>query len=135
MADEKILVVEDDPDMRRGYQVLLNAHGYQTFFAADVMAALRQLSEQLPDLVILDLGLVGPDGFCVLDEFDDYTYLVPVIVVSARVPEGNAERALEAGVRAYVQKPYDQDQLLTMIRNLLAEDGPLSPASSCRPAA
>jgi two-component system KDP operon response regulator KdpE len=122
MDNEKILIVEDDPDMRLGYRILLNAHGYQTVFAADISAALRELSAHLPDLVILDLGLPGPDGFSVLEHLDMYVFLVPVIVVSARSPHENKERALEAGARAYVQKPWNDDELLALIRDLLAED-------------
>jgi DNA-binding response OmpR family regulator len=124
MSQEKILIVEDDPDMRLGYQILLNAHHYQTFFAADISSALRQLSAHLPDLVILDIGLPGPDGFTVLEEFDKYVFLAPVIVISAREPDGNKDRALEAGARAYLQKPWDDNELLATIRALLAENEP-----------
>jgi DNA-binding response OmpR family regulator len=126
MGNEKILIVEDDADVRLGYQVLLNAHNYQTFFAADCSAALRELSTHLPDLIILDLGLPYLDGFDVLNEFDLYAFLAPVIVVSARDPHGNKERALKAGARAYVQKPWNDSELLAMINRLLVENEELT---------
>jgi two-component system KDP operon response regulator KdpE len=122
MSNEKILVIEDDPDVRLGYDILLKAHDYQTFFAADCSAALRELSNHLPDLIVLDLGLPDGNGFDVLSRFDLYTFLAPVIVVSARDPHGNKERALAAGAQAYVQKPWDDSQLMAMIRHLLAEN-------------
>jgi two-component system KDP operon response regulator KdpE len=124
MRQDKILIVEDDPDMRLGYQILLNAHQYQTFFAADISSALRELSAHLPDLVILDIGLPGPDGFTVLEEFDQYVFVAPMIVISAREPRGNMDRALKAGARAYLQKPWDDDELLATIRELLTENEP-----------
>jgi two-component system KDP operon response regulator KdpE len=122
VSNEKILIVEDDPDVRLGYQILLNAHHYQTFFAAELPTALSELSTHLPDLIILDLGLPGRDGFDVLDEFDMYKFLAPVVVVSAREPRLNQERALKAGARAYVQKPWNDDALLALIGGLLVEN-------------
>ena len=122
MSNEKILIVEDDPDVRLGYEVLLNAHHYQTFFAANCSAAVSELSNHLPDLILLDLGLPDGNGFDVLTQFDLYTFLAPVIVVSARDPQDNKERALKAGARAYLQKPWDDGELLAMIRDLLVDN-------------
>jgi two-component system KDP operon response regulator KdpE len=119
VSSEKILIVEDDSDVRLGYQILLEAHGYETFFAGDAKAAQSVASTRQPDLVILDLGLPGPDGFSVLVNFDMYVFLVPVIVVSGRDPHGNKERALKAGAMAYVQKPWNDEELLRIIRQLL----------------
>jgi two-component system KDP operon response regulator KdpE len=130
MSEQKILIVEDDPDVCLGYQVLLNAHHYQTFFAGDISSALRKLSDHLPDLIILDLGLPGPDGFSVLKECGLYVFLAPVIVVSARDVQRNKARALSAGARAYLQKPWNDDELLAIIREALLENEP-SP-TSCR---
>ena len=74
--------------------------------------------------MILDLGLPGPDGFSVLEECGLYVFLVPVIVVSARDPDRNKDKALKAGARAYVQKPWNDDELLAIIRNALIENEP-----------
>jgi DNA-binding response OmpR family regulator len=122
MSKEKILIIEDDADVRLGFQVLLNAHHYQTFFASDAVAALVEADKNAPDLIILDLGLPAIDGFDVLRHFGDlFLFLVPVIVVSARELAGNKERALKAGAKAYLQKPWNDDELLATISQVLAE--------------
>src|ERR1700730_17394987 len=98
MSEKKVLVVEDDADVRLGYHVLLKAHHYDTFFAADSFSAVGEARKHQPDLIILDLGLPAGDGFIVLERFRAITYLavIPVIVVSGRDLRGNKERALKA---------------------------------------
>jgi two-component system, OmpR family, KDP operon response regulator KdpE len=116
VTSNKILIVEDDADICLGYQVLLKAHHYETFFAADAVAALTESRTHDPDLIILDLGLPGIDGFDLLDHFGPmYVSMVPVIVVSGRDTQKNKERALNAGAVGYLQKPWDDDELLEMI--------------------
>jgi DNA-binding response OmpR family regulator len=128
MTNKKILVVEDDSDVRLGYHVLLKSHGYDTFFAADSTSAVSEARKHQPDLIILDLGLPAGDGFLVLDRYRANTYLaiVPVIVVSARDLHGNKERALTGGAQAYVQKPFDDDELMALIREHLGEPSHVS---------
>jgi DNA-binding response OmpR family regulator len=123
MSNQKILIVEDDADVRLGYQVLLKANHYETHFAADSMTAVSEARKHQPDLIILDLGLPGGDGFVVLDRFRGIPNLavIPVIVVSARDLRGNKERALKAGARAFVQKPWNDDELLAIIGQLLGQ--------------
>ena len=125
MANKKILIVEDDADVRLGYQVLLRAHNYQTFFAANAVAALTESRTHDPDLIILDLGLPAIDGFDLLDHLGPmYLSLVPVIVVSGRDIHRNKERALNAGAVAYLQKPWNDDELLEMIARYSADPNP-----------
>jgi DNA-binding response OmpR family regulator len=121
MSNKKVLIVEDDADVRLGYHVLLKANHYDTFFAGDSLSAVSEARKHLPDLIILDLGLPAGDGFIVLERFRANMNLsvIPVIVVSARDIHGNKERALRAGARAYVQKPWDDNQLLATISQLL----------------
>jgi DNA-binding response OmpR family regulator len=121
MSNQKILIIEDDADVRLGYSVLLKAHHYDTYFAADSLSAVSEGRKVQPDLIILDLGLPGGDGFVVLKRFQGIPNLavVPVIVVSARDVRGNKERALEAGARAFLQKPWNDDELLAIIGRLL----------------
>ena len=69
MTNKKILIVEDDADVRLGYQILLKANGYDTFFAGDSVSAVSEARKHQPDLIILDLGLPGGDGFIVLERF------------------------------------------------------------------
>ena len=123
MSNQKILIVEDDADVRLGYKVLLKANHYDAFFAADAMTAVAEARKHQPDLIILDLGLPGGDGFVVLDRFRAHTYLsmIPVIVVSGRNIRENKERALKAGARAFVQKPWDDNELLAIMSKLLGQ--------------
>ena len=88
---KKILIVEDDADVRLGYHILLKAHHYDTVLAADSLAAISEAHKHQPDLIILDLGLPAGDGFVVLDRLRANTYLsvIPVIVVSGRDLRGN----------------------------------------------
>ena len=117
MSKKKILIVEDDSDVRLGYQVLLRAHNYDTAFAADGSSVVSEARKHQPDLIILDLGLPGGDGFLVLDRLRAHSFLseVPIIVVSARDLQPNKERALTVGVKAFIQKPWNDDELLATI--------------------
>jgi two-component system KDP operon response regulator KdpE len=123
MSKSKILIVEDDADVRLGYQIVLKANGYETFFAADTIGAISQARKQNPDLIILDLGLPGGDGYVVLERLRTNLHLgmIPIIVVSARDLHGNKERALKAGAKAYLQKPWNDSELLLLIRKFLGQ--------------
>jgi DNA-binding response OmpR family regulator len=121
--NKKILVVEDDADVSLGYQILLKAHSYDTVLAADSSAAVSEAHKHQPDLIILDLGLPAGDGFVVLDRLRANTYLsvIPVIVVSGRDLRGNKDRALEAGAKAFVQKPWNDTELLGLIAEVIGQ--------------
>jgi DNA-binding response OmpR family regulator len=130
MRNEKILIVEDDADVLLGYRVLLRAHGYEALVATDGLFAVSEAVKQLPDLIILDLGLPGGDGFRVLESYRANAQLsaIPVIVVSGRDPRANRDRALKAGARVFLQKPWNDDELLAAIRRLIGPppDVPMS---------
>jgi DNA-binding response OmpR family regulator len=121
MADKKILIVEDDPDVRQGLSLRLRANGYDIFTAADVVTSVIEARKHQPDLIILDLGLPAGDGFLVIDRLKAVEALaaIPIIVVSARTGAPNQERALKAGVKAFLQKPVDNAELLAVIRQTL----------------
>jgi CheY-like chemotaxis protein len=125
MSNKKILIVEDDADVRLGYRVLLKANNYDTAFAADSIAAISEARKFKPDLIILDLGLPAGDGFVVLERLRGPVNMdladIPVVVVSGRDLRGNKERSLKAGAKAFVQKPWDDDELLSLIARLLGE--------------
>ncbi len=125
MSNNRILIIEDDPDVRLGYHILLKSRGFHTFFAVDSISAVSEARKCQPDLIILDLGLPGGDGFIVLDRFRANMYLavIPVIVVSARGVHAYKQRALDAGAVAYVQKPWDDKELLAIIGSLLPASG------------
>jgi chemosensory pili system protein ChpA (sensor histidine kinase/response regulator) len=128
-SKKKILVVEDDADVRLGYQILLKAHNYLTVFAGDSMAAISETRKHKPDLIILDLGLPAGDGFVVMERLKNNTqfFQIPIVVVSGRDAHGNRDRALQAGADVFIQKPWSDNELLATIAELLAETGQSSP--------
>lgn len=121
MNPKKILVVEDDADVRLGYHILLKNSGYDSVFAADAMCAISEARKQQPDLILLDIGLPAGDGFVVLERLRANTQLstIPVIVVSGRALPGNRDRALRFGARAFLQKPWNDDELLALVAKLV----------------
>jgi DNA-binding response OmpR family regulator len=123
MPSKKILIVDDDPDVRQGMHVRLKANGYETFFAADALSSMSEARKHAPDLIILDLGLPGGDGFLVMERLKKFPALavIPIIVVSARDARANQERAVKAGAHAFLQKPVDNAELLAVIRQALGE--------------
>jgi two-component system KDP operon response regulator KdpE len=114
----KILIVDDDTDIRRGLNVYLQANGYEVVFAADAISAMSVAMKERPDLIILDIGLPAGDGYMVMERLQNYPALActPVIVLSARDAANNKQRALDAGAYAFLQKPADPGQLLKKIR-------------------
>lgn len=118
-----ILIVEDDPDVRAGLHIRLKANGYVTVLAADAPSSISQARKHSPDLIILDLGLPGGDGFLVMERFKAIPALavIPIIIVSARDVHANHQRALKAGARAFLQKPVENAELLRVIRQTLGE--------------
>ncbi len=127
MGQKKILVVDDDPDVRSGLQLRLNANDYDVICAADGVASVAEARKHMPDLIILDLGLPAGDGFSVLERLKANEKLssVPVIVLSGRDRVGNRDRAIKAGATTFLQKPVANEQLLAVIRLVLeAENHP-----------
>jgi DNA-binding response OmpR family regulator len=125
MVQKKILIVDDDPDVRLGLQLRLTANHYDVIFAADGVASIAEARKHMPDLMILDLGLPAGDGFSVLERLkvNEKLSSIPVIVLSGRDRVGNWDRAIKAGAKTFLQKPVANDKLLAVIRLVLAEQG------------
>ena len=123
MATQKILIVDDDPDLRQALRLRLRANHYETINAVDGYSAIAQAYKEHPNLIILDLGLPAGDGFTVLDRLqrDDKLSTIPVVVLTARDPQSNEQRAFEAGAAAFFQKPADNAELLNVIRATLSQ--------------
>jgi two-component system, OmpR family, KDP operon response regulator KdpE len=130
MQKAKILVVDDDPDLVRAMRLRLRANNYEVTTATDGYTAIAAAQKERPALIILDLGLPVGDGFVVLERLQNIDALssVPVIVLSARDPQSNEERALKAGATAFFQKPADNDELMNAIRASLGP-GQAQPAA------
>jgi DNA-binding response OmpR family regulator len=121
METSKILIVDDDPDLRRALNIRLRANHYETVQASDGYSAISVAQKEQPNLIILDLGLPAGDGFSVLERLKNSDTLsnIPVIILTARDPHTNEQKTLLAGALAYFQKPAENDELLDVIRATL----------------
>lgn len=123
MANKKILIVDDDPDVRQAMHIRLRSQSYDTFSASDALTSVSEALKHQPDLIILDLGLPEEDGYGVMQRFKRHPSLgaIPIIVVTARDQLGNQDRVITAGAKAYLQKPVNNAELLAIIRRTLGE--------------
>lgn len=119
----RILVVDDESQIRRFLRISLTSQGYDVTEAADATAALARVDDTAPDLVVLDLGLPGADGRTVLAGIRARSGELPVLILSVRADEGGKVDALDAGANDYVTKPFGLPELLARIRNLLRRPG------------
>ena len=117
-APLRILVVDDEPPIRKLLRMGLNAHGYQTLEAPNGKIALELLG-QAPDLIILDLGLPDTQGHELLRTIRARNDSVPIVVLSSREDEGGKVQALDFGADDYVTKPFGMEELLARIRAAL----------------
>ncbi|TFH85206.1 response regulator transcription factor [Billgrantia azerbaijanica] len=114
----RVLIVDDEPQIRRFLRISLTSQGFQVLEATTGREGLAQVHQEGPDLVLLDLGLPDMDGQAVLDRLRTASR-VPVIVVSVRGQEAEKVRALDRGANDYVTKPFGIRELLARIRALL----------------
>lgn len=111
----RVLVVDDEPQIRRALRTNLAARDYDVDLAATGEEALEQAAAHHPDVVILDLGLPGIDGIAVVEGLRGWT-TVPIIVLSVRDAEADKIAALDAGADDYVTKPFAMGELLARLR-------------------
>jgi two-component system KDP operon response regulator KdpE len=122
VAGERILVVDDEPQIRRALRTALAGHGYDVTVAEDGRDALVRLPSAQPQVVVLDLIMPGIDGFEVLKQTRTWSS-VPIIVLSARGQERDKVAALDLGADDYLTKPFGMDELLARVRALLRRTG------------
>jgi len=125
---EKILVVDDDPDMRDALTIILESRGYQIVTAQDGLEALANLKAEKPDLMMLDLLMPKMDGFAVLKELQDARWSkyreIPILILSSVREEASRRRyeletALALEVDDYIEKPISPEVLLERVEKLL----------------
>lgn len=116
----RILVVDDEPQIRRFLDISLRAQGYRVREAVDGEQALALLASEGADLVVLDIGLPGMDGHAVLRAIRGWSQ-VPVVMLSVRSDESGKVAALDAGANDYVTKPFGTQELMARIRMLLRQ--------------
>ncbi|MBQ7036003.1 MAG: response regulator transcription factor [Clostridia bacterium] len=119
----KILLIEDEENIRKFVTALLEVHGYQVLTAKTAEGGISMFSSYLPDLVILDLGLPDKDGTECLQEIRK-SFTTPCIVLSARSGEADKVEALDMGANDYVTKPFGSAELLARVRGLLRTNSP-----------
>jgi DNA-binding response OmpR family regulator len=122
MADRRILVVDDDPDIRGLLRELLDRRGFTVTEARDGQEALRVFFEQRPDLVVLDVQMPGLDGWKTLERIRELSD-VPVVMLTAKATELEKTRGLRAGADDYVTKPFGRQELLARVEALLRRTG------------
>ena len=118
-APLRVLVIDDEPPIRKLLRVGLSAHGYQIVEASSGKMALELLGEQPPDLIILDLGLPDMQGHELLRTMRSRNDRVPIVVLSSRDDEAGKVQALDSGADDYVTKPFGMDELLARMRAAL----------------
>ncbi len=119
----RILVVDDEPQIRKALSVNLRARGYDVDVAASGEEALSLAASNHPDLVLLDIGLPGIDGIEVVEGLRGWT-TVPIIMLSVRDAEEDKVRALDAGADDYVTKPFGMNEVLARLRAALRRHQP-----------
>jgi two-component system KDP operon response regulator KdpE len=119
----KVMVVDDEPQLRRALDINLRIRGYEVVLAETGEEALEHAARHRPDLVILDLGLPGIDGVDVIRGLRGWTD-IPIIVLTVRDTGSEKVLALDAGADDYVTKPFGLDELLARVRAALRRAAP-----------
>jgi len=118
----RVLVIDDEPQIRRFLEISLRAQGYRVLQAASAAEGLAELAAHGADLVVLDIGLPDRDGHDVLRDLRQWS-AVPVIMLTVRAGEAEKVAALDAGANDYVTKPFGVQELMARIRVLLRQSG------------
>jgi DNA-binding response OmpR family regulator len=125
----RILVVDDDPAMVGAITALVGTEGHQVITAYDGITAVKRFREELPDLVLLDLAMPGPDGFTVAGRLRAVGD-APIVVVSGESSEEAKVRALGLGADDYLVKPFGKAELLARITAVMRRAGRGAPADT-----
>jgi two-component system KDP operon response regulator KdpE len=118
MSSPVVILIEDEPQIRRFVRSALEAEGWQVFEAATAQRGLTDTGTRKPDLVVLDLGLPDTDGLEVIRDVRGWS-AVPIIVLSARSDEADKIAALDAGADDYLTKPFGTGELMARVRATL----------------
>jgi two-component system, OmpR family, KDP operon response regulator KdpE len=118
VTGQRVLVVDDEPQIRRALQTALTGHGYAVKLADGGAEALTAIGTWAPDAIVLDLMMPGVDGFEVVRQTRTWSQ-VPIVVLSARGEERSKVEALDLGADDYLTKPFGIDELLARLRAVL----------------
>jgi two-component system KDP operon response regulator KdpE len=131
MSESRVLVVDDDRQIRRALATALGGHGYEVEVAADGREALAKIAAWTPDIVVLDLVMPDVDGFEVVRDARSWTP-VPIIVLSARGQFPDKIAALDLGADDYITKPFGIEELEARIRAILRRVRPEATETSVK---
>lgn len=115
-SNVRILVVDDEPPIRKLLRVGLGTQGYAIDEAGNARAANERIRAERPDLILLDLGLPDMPGHDLLRQWRDEGFELPVVILSSRTDEAGIVKALELGADDYVTKPFGMNELVARIR-------------------
>ncbi|MDP8233369.1 MAG: response regulator [Candidatus Saelkia tenebricola] len=123
MGQKKILIVDDEPDVARMLGIRLKSQGYEIVTALDGIQGVTSAHREKPDLIILDVKMPGQDGYTVLEnlKISMDTCLIPIMFISALPPQELAEKVVELGAAGFITKPYDAEDVISKVRNLIGE--------------
>jgi len=118
-----IMVVDDSLTVRRVTQRLLERSGYEVVLAKDGVDALRQLQDLRPDVMLVDIEMPRMDGFDLTRNVrgTEATRAIPIVMITSRTADKHRRMAMELGVNAYLGKPYQEDELLGLIRSYVQD--------------
>ena len=121
MAKEKILVVDDEPDIVKTVSMRLKSSGYEVVTAKDGVQAVEVAMKEQPDLIVLDIRMPEMDGHGVAARLRDSidTAFIPIIFLTASTTESDYQTAVGEGASKYVTKPFEPEELVAAIKQLL----------------
>jgi DNA-binding response OmpR family regulator len=121
----KILIAEDEPDIRELVAFLLRFAGYEVLSASNGEEAVQTASREIPDLILMDVRMPRMTGYdaCRVMKANPDLHDVPVVFLSAKGQESEIQSGLEAGAEEYLLKPFSPDELTNRVRTILAKFG------------
>ncbi len=121
----KILIAEDEPDIRELVAFMLRFAGYEVVAASNGEEAVQAATRDIPDLVLMDVRMPRMTGYdaCKLMKADPTLHDVPVVFLSAKGQESEIQSGLEAGAEEYLLKPFSPDELTNRVRAILSKFG------------
>jgi twitching motility two-component system response regulator PilG len=121
MSNNRILIVEDEESLLKLESILLTSRGYHVRGVTDGAAALKDIAENRPDLVLLDIMMPGIDGFevCRRIKEDPLTKSIPVVMLTAKKSSMDQARGVQVGADAYITKPFKSVKIMEVIEGLL----------------
>lgn len=122
LLGKRILIVDDEPDLVEVLSIIFRAYGYETELAHDGLTALQMIAERRPDLVLMDVMMPRMNGLeaCRKLKEDPETRDLPVVLLTAKAHDADKSSGLGAGADAYLAKPFDNAQLLSIVERFLS---------------